>query len=218
MAGRRERGEPTREALIRAAEKLMAEQGIDGVDLKEVQLAAGSLNRSAVNYHFGTRDGLAEAVAARHRKEVNEARLRLLNRLEHSGKLNPRTLVDALLLPVAKELKTESGRNYIVIASEIITPFYRWPEFLAGPRPHFDGVRRWVDLVLPRLPGSFEDKRLRVGHTVMVLNHMLVDIARDLNAGNITYRQAQYRVRHVRDYMTKGLCGDIPETFPAEPD
>ena len=80
-----------------------------------------------------------------------------------------------------------------------------------------DGVHRWVELVLPRLSGSAEDRRLRIGTTVLILTDSLVDLARDLKAGDITYLQARHRVRHVRDYMARGLFGEhIPDTFPSE--
>ena len=54
-----------------------------------------------------------------------------------------------------------------------------------------EGVHRWVELVVPRLSGTAEDRRLRIGTTVLILTDSLVDLARDLKADHITYRQAR---------------------------
>jgi len=40
---------------------------------------------------------------------------------------------------------------------------------------------------------------------------LLADAARDLNAGDITERQAQHRVRSIRDYLLRGLFGEKPQ-------
>jgi AcrR family transcriptional regulator len=207
------RGDATRKALIRAAEVLMAEHGIDGVDLNEVQQLAGARNRSAIQYHFRNRDGLVAAVLLEHRRTVNATRLRMLDRLVRTDNVTPETLVDALIVPLAEHLKTPSGQNYILVSAQR-TPFYGWQRLLEGTIPAMDGVHRWVELVLPRLSGTAEDRRLRIGTTVLVLTDSLVDLARALKAGDITYRQARHRARHVRDYMARGLFGENnPESF-----
>ena len=45
-----------RERIIVAAERLIAERGID-VPLRDIAVAADQRNNSAVQYHFGSRDG-----------------------------------------------------------------------------------------------------------------------------------------------------------------
>jgi AcrR family transcriptional regulator len=194
----------------------MAEQGIDAVDLNEVQTRAGARNRSAVQYHFQNRVGLVAAVLTPHRQQVNERRLRMLDRLVRNDDLTPQTLADALIMPLVDHLKTPSGQNYVLVSAQR-TPFYGWQRMLREPTPAMEGVHRWVELVLPRLSGTAEDRRLRIGTTVLILTDSLVDLAQDLKAGAITYRQARHRARHVRDYMARGLFGDHnPETFPGE--
>ncbi len=39
--------------IIRAAERLFAAQGIDGVSLREINRSAGQSNTGAVQHHFG---------------------------------------------------------------------------------------------------------------------------------------------------------------------
>src|SRR5262245_41737405 len=57
-------GDRTRAALIRAGERQMADHGIEGAELQDVVALAGQRNRSAVVFHFGSRDGLLRAIVA----------------------------------------------------------------------------------------------------------------------------------------------------------
>ena len=47
---------------MRAAERLFADHGIDGVSLRQIGGAAGNGNHSAVQYHFGSKDQLIQAI------------------------------------------------------------------------------------------------------------------------------------------------------------
>ncbi|MET7474580.1 TetR/AcrR family transcriptional regulator [Streptomyces sp. NPDC005648] len=52
----------TKLQIVLAAERLFAQHGLDGVSLRQIGAAAGNANNSAVQYHFGSRDRLVEAV------------------------------------------------------------------------------------------------------------------------------------------------------------
>ncbi|WP_227980817.1 TetR/AcrR family transcriptional regulator [Nocardia spumae] len=54
-------GSATRTRLVKTAERLFAEQGVDAVSVRAVNAAAG-LGPASVNYHFGTKDDLLAAV------------------------------------------------------------------------------------------------------------------------------------------------------------
>jgi AcrR family transcriptional regulator len=62
--------------LVLTAERLFAVHGIDGVSLRQVAAEAAFANNSAVHYHFGSKDGLIEAIF-RHRlpQLISERRL-----------------------------------------------------------------------------------------------------------------------------------------------
>lgn len=92
--------EDARERIIVAAERLIAERGAD-VPLREIATAAGQRNNSAVQYHFGTRDGLIDAVADYRIADLEQRRLDLLAEYEAAGKpLDVRALVSALVVPM----------------------------------------------------------------------------------------------------------------------
>ena len=52
----------TKESLILAAERLFGNHGVDGVSLRQIVAEAGAANNSAVQYHFGSKDGLVQAI------------------------------------------------------------------------------------------------------------------------------------------------------------
>jgi AcrR family transcriptional regulator len=52
----------TKEQIVLAAEALFAARGIEGVSLRQIGAAAGNGNNSAVQYHFGTKERLVQAV------------------------------------------------------------------------------------------------------------------------------------------------------------
>ena len=66
----------TRERIVAAAERLFAERGLDGVSLVEVGRAAGQRNRSAVQYHFGDKQGLVHAILDKHTPGIEARRKR----------------------------------------------------------------------------------------------------------------------------------------------
>ena len=54
----------TRDRLLDVAERLFAEHGFDAVSLRAITTDAGA-NLAAVNYYFGSKEALIEAVVAR---------------------------------------------------------------------------------------------------------------------------------------------------------
>jgi AcrR family transcriptional regulator len=75
---RRRRGDITRERLMRAAELLIAQQGIENVTVRAIVSEAGQKNESALQYHFQNRDGLLDAIHAQRNAEVRTLRSALL--------------------------------------------------------------------------------------------------------------------------------------------
>ena len=53
----------TRERIKRAARPLFALKGVDAVAVRDILAAAGQKNASALNYYFGSKEGLIEALA-----------------------------------------------------------------------------------------------------------------------------------------------------------
>ncbi len=68
------------EHIIAAAETLLAEEGPQKATVRAITQAAG-VNVGAINYHFGSRDGLMTAICAKHMRRSNEEMLERLRQL-----------------------------------------------------------------------------------------------------------------------------------------
>ncbi len=89
--------------LLDAAEQLFADRGFDAVSVRDITQAAKA-NVAAVNYHFGSRDGLISLVVMRYITPVNDERIARLDVLEKKfpGKVVPlEEVIDALVRPLA---------------------------------------------------------------------------------------------------------------------
>lgn len=70
----------TKWKVIAAATELFATKGMENVSLRELTAAAG-VNLAAVNYHFGSKDALCEAVLDSLAASINERRLAHLSKV-----------------------------------------------------------------------------------------------------------------------------------------
>lgn len=89
--------------LLAAGEQLFATRGLE-VPNREIVVAAGLHNQSAVTYHFGSRAGLIDAVRERHEAPIAEHRRLLISRLPEPEGRTTRQLVDAHIQPLAAEM------------------------------------------------------------------------------------------------------------------
>ncbi|NKB48670.1 MAG: TetR family transcriptional regulator [Alphaproteobacteria bacterium] len=71
------RGISTRARILDSAEYLFSEHGVNGASLRTIVAHAG-VNTAAINYHFGSKKGLLEAVFARRILPIAEERLKQL--------------------------------------------------------------------------------------------------------------------------------------------
>lgn len=71
---RRARSETTKNALMRAAEKLIAEGGMENLSIREIVAVAGQKNESALQYHFKNLTGLLEAIHTERSEQVQAKR------------------------------------------------------------------------------------------------------------------------------------------------
>jgi AcrR family transcriptional regulator len=149
-------GQENRLRILRAAEQLMADRGIDGVSLREVNRAAEQGNASAIQYYFGDRDGLLHAVLDRHQVHTDPRRHALLDDYEAAGTGDLRMLASALVIPLVERLKDpDGGRAYLQVAHE----FYSRAQSLEDLGRHRDprhSMPRWHRLVTARLPEQEE--------------------------------------------------------------
>lgn len=68
----------TSDRLLRAAEELIAERGIGNVSVRDITARARA-NTAAINYYFGTKEGLIHAIVERRAQELGSRRTELLD-------------------------------------------------------------------------------------------------------------------------------------------
>src|SRR3546814_3154877 len=119
------RSSSTREAILDTAETLFAQQGHDGTSMRQITSEAG-VNLAAVNYHFGSKEALVQAVLKRRLAILNQERLRLLDELETQAAgepLKPSQIVDAFfgtLLRLAAS-PDHAGKNFLPLLERTMT-------------------------------------------------------------------------------------------------
>jgi len=107
----------TQDRILDAAEALFMEHGFEATSLRAIT-AAASVNLAAVNYHFGSKEELFEAVLRRRLDPMNQRRVALLDQLERdAGGAAPECerILAALFLP-ALELARDrrvGGANFL---------------------------------------------------------------------------------------------------------
>ena len=84
--------------LLDAAERLIAEHGFE-VPLREIAVAAGQRNNSAVNYCFRTRQDLIDAVVARRLVPMEAERQAMLDGMSPAEMADPAALIRVLVQP-----------------------------------------------------------------------------------------------------------------------
>lgn len=93
--------------LLNAAEQLFAEKGFESVSVRDVTQFV-KMNVAAVNYHFGSRDGMLTLVMLRYANPVNEERLARLDATERkwAGKGLPlEEIMDAFVRPLLSQAR-----------------------------------------------------------------------------------------------------------------
>jgi AcrR family transcriptional regulator len=80
----------TQTRILDAAEELFMQHGFEGASMRMLTAQAG-VNLAAVNYHFGSKDALIEAVFRRRLDAMNAERIAELERLEQDAAGKPLT-------------------------------------------------------------------------------------------------------------------------------
>ncbi len=102
-----------KQALLEAAAVLMDERGVDNVTIHDIGQASGHRNRS--------RDAVIRAVISRSMDPIDAERNMLLDHLETTGAtLTTRSVLEVVVRPLARQLRTPEGRRYFRISAQLI--------------------------------------------------------------------------------------------------
>lgn len=167
------------ERLIAAAERLFAQRGIARVSLRQIVAAAGQRNVSAVQYHFGSKESLVEAIMAHRNQAIDQRRDVLLAGLNETGGL--RSLVEAMVHPFAEWLRP--GSNYARFLAQAVNDPVQDHLMPAGG-PEREAGRRIAALIRKALPAMAPEVRTRRIHSAWrLLIQVLAAHERELERG-----------------------------------
>ena len=114
--------ESTRELLIKTAEKLFGDFGIDAVGLRAICEAAGQKNNNAVQYHFRDKLGLLDAILEMREGELQPERQALLDAGEAQGRLKDvRFLLRVCFEPNYRMYRDRHEISYIKLHAAYVT-------------------------------------------------------------------------------------------------
>jgi AcrR family transcriptional regulator len=105
----------TKEQILLAAERLIADHGADGVSMRQIAVEVGSGNNSAVLYHFGSKDKLVQAIFEYRLPRLRERRAALIAERRPS---DLREWLECQICAVLEQSELEDS-NYIGFVASI---------------------------------------------------------------------------------------------------
>lgn len=145
----------TKTRILDAAELLFMEHGYEATSLRQITAAAG-VNLASVNYHFGSKDVLFQAVLTRRLDPMNQERIQLLEKLERDADGKPiacEKILFAMLIPALRLARDEQrgGKHFLKVLGRAYAdpaPFIR--QFLSAQ--YTEMINRYKEAFLRALP------------------------------------------------------------------
>ena len=145
----------TRTRILDAAEELFMQHGFEGTSMRLLTAKAG-VNLAAVNYHFGSKHALVEAVFRRRLDPMNQARIVELEKLE--GAASPEQIIRAFVSPTLRLVEDAKGggRNFIRLLGRTYTEPAKAVRQLIGQMyaPVMDRFKSALARALPQMPSE----------------------------------------------------------------
>ncbi len=148
-------GEATRTRILDTAEFLFAERGFGAVSIRTITEMAG-VNLAAVNYHFGSKERLFEAMFARRAIPINEERIAMLRRAQGPDGAPPplEAVIRAFVTPPLRQLDEPSGGARVIAMMHFLSRAFSMPGERAFLSRYYRTVRyEFISALQACLPG-----------------------------------------------------------------
>jgi AcrR family transcriptional regulator len=191
----------TQAKLINVAEKLFAERGIDAVSLSEINRGAEQGNNSALHYHFGSKDGLLEAIREKHRRQIRSAAKDSFASLPADPSAHD--VVTALVQPIALRLDDPDGGGYYlrICTQSMTNPSHTGFGFGDEATPEeFQPFGTLIWELAPDVPPPLRSQRVSLMTATLFIG--LASIAEDEEALAALSEQRVLRVNNLIDSIT----------------
>jgi AcrR family transcriptional regulator len=148
----------TRTRILDAAEELFMQHGFEGTSMR-LLTAKAAVNLAAVNYHFGSKDALIEALFRRRLDPMNAARLAALEKLEAEAAgraLAAEAIIRAFVGESLRMIEDSrsGGRNFIRLLGRTYTEPAKSIRALIGQMyaPTIERYKAALERALPQMP------------------------------------------------------------------
>lgn len=165
--------------IITVAEQLFAANGIEAVSMRQIASASGLANTSGVQYHFGNRKNLLDAIVANRMEQMEPVREKLLVNLAKQGRAaDLREILDALYSPYLTLAGDQGRHTYPKYLCEYLLKYSRpsiiWQLDGAGPPPppHLARIQAMIRDCLSEIPAELLGFRL-VSATFVILTMLI---------------------------------------------
>jgi AcrR family transcriptional regulator len=209
----------TKERILDAAEALFMELGFEATSLRAIT-AAASANLASVNYHFGSKEVLFQAVLTRRLDPMNQERVDLLTRLEREAEPQPLPcdrILSAMFIPALKLARdpARGGKNFLRLLGRAYAdpaPFIR--RFLAEQyATMIERFKTAFARALPELPKKELSWRL---HFIMgALSYTLAGTDALRLIAELTPAESgndEALLHRLAPFLLAGLQSPVPET------
>ncbi|MEM1148006.1 MAG: helix-turn-helix domain-containing protein [Pseudomonadota bacterium] len=162
----------TKSALIKAAQRLFAEKGIGTVSVKEITLAAGARNPSAVHYHFGNLETLIKEVFTQRYNQIEQSRLARIAQLDVQAAAHPVVeLLTAGLGPLFEACLEEDGRLYARFCVQLAAdPRFEMQDLIEDlGMTSIPSLRTRIAAILTHLPDHVLQMRFRQALSISLM-------------------------------------------------
>lgn len=200
----------TRLRFIRAAQKLYASRSIDSVSLNEITIAAGQKNRNALQYHFGNRDGLMQAILDSHADPVAALRQSYIDSIDLKQWSAAEAGARVLIMPLGDYIRDQpEGIYYVRILSQLAAINSAATNPDSRSKLSFRSVPRLESLMNEAMGhlGRAESRR-RMFLVVSITFHSIADICRAFDG-------ADEKATSARSAMLEQVVGSISALLSA---
>jgi AcrR family transcriptional regulator len=142
----------TKLRIVKAAERLFALHGIDGVTLQQILKGAGQRNSSAMHYHFGSRDALIEAIFMWRVTKIDAHRNHMIDDLLAEGRGDDiRGILETAVIPFIGPIQESGEPSYYnrFLLEVHRSPTVSFDDIIAGKADR--GLTRMNELMLAQL-------------------------------------------------------------------
>jgi AcrR family transcriptional regulator len=216
----------TRDRVLRVAIREFALHGFDGPSIRDLTIAAG-VNQAAINYHFGSKDGLIKTIFDELATPLIEERLAGLNQLEHQADGSPLTLetiIRVMVEPVVRRAKEgKDGQRELAKLLLIASSLGSKPIEHQIETMHDELALRFVDAITRAVPHlSRVEVMWRYKFTLGALlytlsDHMQNHRLRRLSKGECDTENPNEILDNLVPYLVAGFISAPPRTSTAMP-